>query len=95
MRLLPPLTARSVRFSHVVRASAWLPNQAVGVDAALRSMTIGPAFTAFEENEGGVLRVGRRADFTVLSADPTTIASSALRELKVLRTIVGGRTTFR
>ncbi len=75
-------------------AAGWLPGQAVSVDAALRSMTIGPAWSAFEENDGGVLRVGRRADVTVLSADPTTMAPEQLRALTVLRTIVGGRTTW-
>ena len=73
----------------------WLPQQAVSVDAALRSMTIGPAFAAFEENDGGILRVGRRADVTVLSGDPTAIAPKSLRTLAVVRTIVGGQTTWR
>ena len=58
-------------------------------------MTSGPVFAAFEEQDGGVLRVGRRADITVLSEDPTVLAPADLRMLKVLRTIVGGRTTFR
>lgn len=74
--------------------AGWLPGQAVSVDAALRSMTVGAAWSAFEENDGGVLRVGRRADMTVLSGDPTTIAPDQLRVLTVLRTIVGGRTTW-
>ena len=74
--------------------AGWLPGQAVSVDAALRSMTIGPAWSAFEENDGGVLRVGRRADVTVLSVDPTSVAADQLRMLTVLRTIVGGRTTW-
>ena len=75
--------------------AGWLPGQAVGIYAALRSVTSGPAFAAFEEDDGGILRVGRRADFTILSGDPTMIAPADLRRLKVLRTIVGGTTTFR
>jgi predicted amidohydrolase YtcJ len=75
-------------------AAGWLPKQAVSVDAALRSMTMGPAYAAFEEQEGGMLRVGRRADFTVLSGDPVSTPASELHRLRVLRTIVGGRTTF-
>ena len=73
----------------------WRPDQRVSVDVALRSMTMGPAIAAFEELDGGMLRVGRRADLTVLSADPYAVAPDSLRSLTVLRTIVGGRTTFR
>jgi predicted amidohydrolase YtcJ len=76
-------------------ATGWLPAQSVSVDVALRSMTSGAAWAAFEENEGGMLRVGRRADLTVLSADPTAVPPAELRSLRVIRTIVGGRTTFR
>ncbi|MEP7383037.1 MAG: amidohydrolase [Gemmatimonadota bacterium] len=72
----------------------WLPDQRVSVDVALRSMTMGAAYAAFEEDVGGMLRVGRRADFTVLSADPYAVDPAQLRSLEVLRTIVGGRTTY-
>ncbi len=75
-------------------ASGWLPGQRVSVDIALRSMTAGAAYAAFEEADRGELRVGRLADLTVLSDDPFAIEPAALRNLVVLRTIVGGRTTF-
>ncbi|MFN8580111.1 MAG: amidohydrolase [Gemmatimonadaceae bacterium] len=74
--------------------SGWLADQRVSVDVALRAMTIGPAYAAFEEREGGILRDGRRADVTVLSADPYRVPPAQLRTLRVLRTIVGGRTTY-
>jgi predicted amidohydrolase YtcJ len=67
----------------------------VSLDEALRSMTMGPAYAAFEESDGGMLAVGRRADLTVLSADPYTTPADRLSSLRVVRTIVGGRTTFR
>ena len=41
-----------------------------------------------------ILRVGRRADLTVLSADPYAIPADQLRSLTVLQTIVSGRTTY-
>jgi predicted amidohydrolase YtcJ len=72
----------------------WLPGQRVTVDVALRSMTMGAAYAAFDENDGGMLRVGRRADLTVLSANPYDTPPDQLRSLKVQRTIVGGRTTY-
>jgi predicted amidohydrolase YtcJ len=58
-------------------------------------MTSSAAYAGFAEQEVGILTVGRRADFTVLSADPTRVALERLRQLKALRTVVGGRTTYR
>jgi len=48
----------------------WYSNHRVDVDQALRMMTAGPAFAAFQEKDVGTLSVGRYADFTVLSASP-------------------------
>jgi predicted amidohydrolase YtcJ len=73
----------------------WLPDQRVSVDVALRSMTAGPAYAAFEENQLGAITVGRAADFTVLSGDPYATPPDSLRSLRVLRTIVAGRTVWR
>jgi predicted amidohydrolase YtcJ len=75
-------------------ASGWLPAQAIGLGAALRSMTSSPAYAAFEERDLGALTVGRLADLTVLSADPTRVTRERLGSIRVRRTIVGGRTVF-
>ncbi|MEO6211205.1 MAG: amidohydrolase [Gemmatimonadaceae bacterium] len=75
-------------------AAGWHPDQRVSVDVALRSMTAGPAYAAFEENRLGAITVGRTADFTVLSSDPYATKPMALRSLRVLRTIVAGRTVW-
>lgn len=72
----------------------WYGEQRVGVDAALRSMSIGPAYAAFQEDDLGQLTVGRYADFTVLSADPREVPSEELRGLDVRMTVMGGRVTF-
>jgi predicted amidohydrolase YtcJ len=76
-------------------AAGWLPDQRVSVDVALRSMTAGPAYAAFQERYLGATTVGRAADFTVLSGDPYVTKPGALRRLRVLRTIVGGRIVYR
>ena len=68
----------------------WHPDQRVDVMTALRAMTWAPAFAAFQEQDLGVLAVGRLADLTVLSADPRTIAPEELKNLSVTMTIVGG-----
>lgn len=75
-------------------AAGWYSDQGVNVDQALRMMTIGPAFAAFQEKDLGELTVGRYADFTVLSANPYQVPTDALRTLSVWMTVVAGRVSF-
>jgi predicted amidohydrolase YtcJ len=75
--------------------AGWHPEEKVDVVTALRSMTSGPAFAAFEENELGMITAGRLADMTVLSDDPRTVAPQKLKTLKVKVTIIGGKEIFR
>ncbi len=72
----------------------FLANQRVSVAVALRSMTQGAAFAAFQETMLGAITVGRAADFTVLSRDPYAVPAEQLRSLRVLRTIVAGRVVY-
>ncbi len=72
----------------------WFPEQSVDVDTALRAMSMGNAFAAFEENKLGKLAVGYYADFTVLGADPRAVAREELLNIDVNMTVVGGVVTF-
>jgi predicted amidohydrolase YtcJ len=72
----------------------WHSGQAISTEAALRAMTWAPAFASFEENDLGVLEVGRLADVTVLSADPLRVPPRELETLTVTMTIVGGVPIF-
>ncbi|HSD70448.1 MAG TPA: amidohydrolase family protein, partial [Woeseiaceae bacterium] len=72
----------------------WFPDQSIDVETALRSMSQGPAFAAYEERDLGTLGVGRYADFTVLADDPRNVLPEALRSLAVTMTVVGGKITF-
>jgi predicted amidohydrolase YtcJ len=72
----------------------WYSNQRVDVDQALRMMTAGPAFAAFQEKDLGALTVGRYADFTVISANPYQVPSRALRTLTIRMTVVAGHVTY-
>ena len=73
---------------------AWFTPHRVDVDAALRCMSAGPAFAAFQEKDLGALTVGRYADFTVISADPHRVAPDELRNLTVRMTVMAGRVTY-
>jgi adenine deaminase len=70
------------------------PEQRVDVMTALKAMTIWPAWQHFEEQEKGSIEVGKRADFVILSDDPTAIDPETLAEIDVLVTIKDGAVIF-
>ena len=61
---------------------------------ALRVLTMGNAFAAFEESIKGSLTVGKLADVTVLSKDITTVPDDDIRSARVVYTIVGGQIVY-
>lgn len=74
--------------------AGWYSDQRVEVDQALRMMTAGPAFAAFQEKDLGSLTAGRYADFTVVSANPYQTPSNDLRTLTIRMTVVAGKVTY-
>jgi predicted amidohydrolase YtcJ len=66
------------------------PEEAVGVDAALRAYTASAAAALGVEHEVGALSPGMRADLVVLSRDPLAGDPAALDSLRVLRTYSDG-----
>lgn len=75
--------------------SAYVPEEKITIEQALRWYTSGAAYTAFAEDEIGSLAPGQRADFVVLSRNPVQTPADELGDIAVLRTVVGGRTVFR
>jgi hypothetical protein len=73
----------------------WYPGNRISVEAALRHFTRDAAWAAFDEGESGVLRAGLRADFAVLSDDITEPPVERVLRAHVLRTVLGGRETYR
>jgi hypothetical protein len=71
------------------------PEERIPAETALRLLTAGPAFAAFQEEDLGALSPGRYADLTVLSADPLATPADRLRDLRVRMTVVGGVVVFR
>jgi len=59
-------------------------------DEALRLYTSAGAWLSFEEETRGTLRPGAHADFALLSADPLTVADSALGGIESVMTFVAG-----
>jgi hypothetical protein len=75
-------------------SAGWHAEQRIDVDPALRSMTAGPAYASFQENNLGSLRVGHYADFTAVSANPYELPIDELRTLGIRMTVVAGRVVF-
>ena len=72
----------------------WIPEQKISVEQALKAYTISAAYASFEETIKGSLEPGKLADFVILDQDITTILPEKIREVKVLKTVVGGRAVF-
>jgi hypothetical protein len=73
----------------------WYPKGRISVEAALRHYTRDGAFATFDDEVRGTLTKGKLADFVVLSQDLTKIDPTAIRQTKVLLTVMGGKDTWR
>jgi predicted amidohydrolase YtcJ len=69
----------------------WGPNQRVTVDEAIRICTLNGAHASFEENLKGSIEAGKLADYAVLADDPHDVDPDRIKEIGVVRTVVGGR----
>jgi predicted amidohydrolase YtcJ len=63
-------------------------------EEALRSMTLWPAYAAFQEKEMGSLTVGKFADFVLLDQDIMRVPAELVLKTNVIATYVGGREVY-
>ncbi len=69
----------------------WFPEQKLTVAEAVEAYTMGSAYAEFQEKEKGSITVGKLADMVLLNADIFSIPPEQIRDVKVLKTIVGGK----
>jgi predicted amidohydrolase YtcJ len=74
--------------------TVWGPNQRVTIDEALQIATINGAYASYEENMKGSIAAGKYADFVLLESDPRQTDPDQIKNIRVLRTVVGGETVF-
>lgn len=71
----------------------WHLENAVSREQALRMLTWGAAYSAFEETERGTLEVGKLADISAFSADLMQAEPAAIPTARAVLTVSGGRVT--
>jgi predicted amidohydrolase YtcJ len=76
------------------KGRVWGPNQRVTVDQALTIATINGAYASSEEHLKGSIAAGKLADFVVLEKDPHDVEPDQIMNIKVNRTVVGGKTVY-
>jgi predicted amidohydrolase YtcJ len=70
------------------------PGQKLTIEQIIAAYTTGSAFAEFAEKQKGKLAPGMLADFVVLDQDITSALPPKILEIKVLRTVVGGKTVY-
>ncbi|WP_162184676.1 amidohydrolase [Sphingomonas hengshuiensis] len=68
--------------------------EAVTVPEAIEMHTLEPAYFNFEEAVRGSIEPGKLADLVVLDTDPMTIDPVRIQDIKIERTIIGGKEIF-
>ena len=74
--------------------NGWFPQEKISVAEAVQCYTANSAYAAFHESKTGQLKTGMLADFIVLDKNIFKINPVDIKDVKVLRTIVGGKEMF-
>ena len=72
----------------------WGLNQRISVDEALRINTLNGAFASMEESIKGSITPGKLADFVILADDLHTVDQDKIKDIQIVRTVVGGKTVY-
>jgi predicted amidohydrolase YtcJ len=89
-----PLLGLYAACTQITLAGELLPDQKVTREEALRMWTIAGAYSMRAERDRGSLAPGKRADIAILSRNPLTASDAELERIRVLETIVGGKTVY-
>jgi predicted amidohydrolase YtcJ len=74
--------------------TTWGANQRVTVDEAIRINTLNGAYASGEESIKGSIAAGKLADFVMLADDPHTVSQDRIKDIQIVRTVVGGTTMY-
>jgi predicted amidohydrolase YtcJ len=71
--------------------NGWFPEQKLTIAEAVEAYTLGSAYAEFQDQQKGSISPGKLADMVLLSDDLFTIRPEEIRNVKVLKTFVGGK----
>lgn len=88
-----PLTAAWVAVNRIAEDGRTVVGEGerIGVDRAMRAITIDAAYVLGIERQVGSLEPGKWADFAVLDEDPYEVAPSRLKDIGIWGTALAGR----
>ena len=96
-----PLNPMLTLYAAVTRATldgknpnGWFPQQKLTIKEAIEAYTMGSAYAEFQDREKGSITVGKLADMLLLSDDVLSVDPVKIRDVKVLKTWVGGQLTY-
>jgi predicted amidohydrolase YtcJ len=72
----------------------WFPEERLTIEEAIRAYTLNTAYANFEDDIKGSIEVGKLADLVVLSDNLLTMNPDGIRDVEVLKTMVGGKVVF-
>jgi predicted amidohydrolase YtcJ len=90
----PMMAIQSMVTRKDLRGRVWGPSQRINVTEAMRICTMHGAYASFEENIKGSLTPGKLADFVILEKDPHEVDPNSIKDIKIVQTVMGGRTTY-
>ena len=88
-----PLTAAWAAVNRVAKdmKTVMAPGERIGVDRALRAITVDAAYILGMERQVGSLEPGKFADFAVLEENPYEVDPMKLKDIRVWGTVLGGK----
>jgi predicted amidohydrolase YtcJ len=90
----PRLGLRAAVARKSADGTAWMPEQRLRREEALRAFTAGAAYAEFAEGRRGCIREGFDADLTVFGRDLMNVHIDEVPEIPVVATVVSGRVVY-
>jgi predicted amidohydrolase YtcJ len=72
----------------------WGANQRISVSEAIAVNTYNGAWASGEEAIKGSITAGKLADYVVLADDPHTVDVEKIKDIQIVRTVVGGTPSY-
>ena len=88
-----PLEAAGIAVTRIAEDGETVvaPGERIGVDRALRAITIDAAYVIGMEEKIGSLIPGKFADFAVLEGDPYAVDPTKIKDISVWGTVLSGK----